>query len=297
MNRLQRQVMAKKILERRRTLQHRHLQPVVNKVLVEAMEVSQPNQLVVPKTSLEGMGRLSPQVDVNVGFTAQREKNRADQASNQVASLAGQLEAIQRAGTVGTQYNLTPDEVTTGAQLIASYKDNPVQTIQYLLTQAQANGHNVDAIVSGGTDVAAVKQMLDRALAPLVQDRQAQLDTQNTNAAALEIYNQFSGRFPDASVHEGTLARLLQDDPNLSPEAAYYKLQNFYLQKGWDWTKSLDQLMQEAATTTRVNTQPQPPDCGGVTARNVTDTAQVADVNTSTDDIIRQAMAEAGITI
>ena len=227
--------------------------------------------------------------------TGLREKNRADQATAKATELATQLEAVNNAGTIGTQYNLSPDEVTTGAQLIAAYKNNPVETIQYMLTQAQSNGHNVDAIVSGGTDMSAVKSMLDNALAPLVADRQAQIDTQETNSRALEIYNQFSSQHPDAAIHEGSLARLLQQDPNLSPEAAYYKLQNYYLQKGWDWTKNLEQLQQEAqAGQSSVNTQPQPPD-GGVALRNVTDTPRVADISTSTDDIIRQAMAEAGI--
>jgi len=227
--------------------------------------------------------------------TGLREKNRADQAAAKAAELTVQLEAVNKAGSVGTQYNLSPDEVTTGAQLVAAYKNNPVETIQYMLTQAQTNGHNVDAIVSGGTDMSAVKSMLDNALAPLVADRQAKIDTQENNDRALGIYNQFSAQHPDAAIHEGSLARLLQQEPSLSPEAAYYKLQSYYLQKGWDWTKNLEQLQQEAqAGPSSVNTQPQPPD-GGVALRNVTDTPRVADVSTSTDDIIRQAMAEAGI--
>ena len=226
--------------------------------------------------------------------TGLREKNRADQATAKVTELTTQLQAINNAGTVGTQYDLSPEEVTTGAQLIAAYKNNPVETIQYMLTQAQSNGHNVDAIISGGTDMSAVKNMLDNALAPLVADRQAQIDTQATNQRALEIYNTFSAQHPDAAIHENTLARLLQQDPNLSPEAAYYKLQNYYLQKGWDWTKNLEQLQHEAQTAPSVNTQPQPPE-GGVNIGNTTNTPKVADVSTSTDDIIRQAMAEVGI--
>jgi hypothetical protein len=71
--------------------------------------------------------------------TAQREKHRADQAASKITQLVGQLKAITDAGTVGTQFGLTPEEVTTGAQLIAQYKKNPVETIQYMLTQAQAN--------------------------------------------------------------------------------------------------------------------------------------------------------------
>ena len=230
--------------------------------------------------------------------TAQREKQRADNASRELQTAKDQLAAVNEAGNVGTQYGLSPQEVTTGAQLIAAYKKNPVEAIQYMLTQAQANGHNVDNIISGGTDMNAVKQMLDTALAPILGEHKQREDTQAAQDRAQVIYNDFHTKYPDSAVHEDTLTKLIQQDPNLSVDAAYYKLQSFYNQRGLDWTKPLDQLQQEADALQQqpsVNTQPQPPEGGSVNPNLVTDTAQVADISTSTDDIIRQAMAEAGL--
>ena len=232
--------------------------------------------------------------------TAQREKQRADASQAEVTTLKAQLEAINNAGTVGTQYSLTPEEVTTGAQIIASYKENPVETIQYMLTQAQASGHNIDAIGGGGMDMKAVQQMLNNALAPLVGEHQERADTQEATDRAQQIYNDFSSKYPDAAPHENSLARLLQQEPSLSPEAAYFKLQSYYHQRGLDWTKSLETLQTEQANQKEqapsANTQQALPD-GGVTVANVTDTSQVADVNTSTGDIIKDAMRDAGMDI
>ena len=103
-------------------------------------------------------------------------------------------------------------------------------------------------------------------------------------------------KYPDSAVHEDTLARLLNEDTSLSPEAAYFKLQSYYAKNNLDWTKSLVQLQQAAtvAATSAENTQQALPE-GSIANANVTDKPQVADVNTSTDDIIRDAMAEAGI--
>lgn len=230
--------------------------------------------------------------------TAQREKQRADQITKENDTLKSQLEAISKAGSVGQQYNLSPDEVTTGAQIVSSWKDNPVETLQYMLTQAQSEGYNVDAIVNGGADMGAMKQMLDNALSPIIGDRQQEIETREANDRATEIYTTFSTQHPDAAVHEDSLSRLLQEDNNLSVEAAYFKLQNYYLQRGLDWTKSLGQLQTEhdsGSAAPDINTQPQPPEGGSVSQAYVTDTQQVADVRTSTDDIIRQAMADAGI--
>jgi len=231
--------------------------------------------------------------------TAQREKARADATAKEVSTLQAQIEAINSAGTLSTQYDLTPEELTTGAQLIASYKNNPIETIQYMLTQAQASGHNIDAIGGGGgMDMQAVKSMLDSALSPLVKEQSDRTDTQAANDRALEIYDEFSAKYPDAAVHEGSLARLLQQEPSLSPEAAYFKLQSYYAQRNLDWTKSLETLQAEQATVkdTSANTQQAVPE-GSVVANRVTNTAQVADINTSTGDIIKDAMREAGIEI
>lgn len=232
--------------------------------------------------------------------TAQREKQRADTVSRQLETASARLDAFEKAGSVGTQYSLTPDEVVTGAQLIAAYKNNPVEAIKYMLTQAQANGHNVDDLMGGGTNMSAIKQMIENAVAPLTADHKQREDTQAVNSRAQEIYNGFIGKYPDSTVHEESLSRLIQNDPSLSLDAAYFQLKSYYLERGLNWNKSLVQLQQEQELAarqpaqTRVNTQPQPPE-GRVNQVNTTTNSRVADVSTSTDDIIRQAMLEAGI--
>ncbi len=227
--------------------------------------------------------------------TAHREKTRADGLTKEVATLTSQIEAINSAGTLGTQYGLTPEEITTGAQLIAAYKKNPVETIQYMLTQAQAQGHNVDAIAGGSVDMAAIKQLLDTSIKPLLDARNEEVDTQAANVKAQEIYNAFSAQHPDAAIHENSLARLLKQEPSLSPEAAYWKLRSYYNERSLDWTKSLEQLQNEQQLKPGANTQQALPE-GGINANSVTDATRVADVNVSTDDIIRDAIKEAGIT-
>mgnify|MGYP003632382438 CR=1 FL=1 len=228
--------------------------------------------------------------------TAQREKQRAEGLTREVETLQAQLEAINNAGSVGSQYDLSPEEVTTGAQIIAAYKNNPVETIEYMLTQAQASGHNVDAIGQNGSmNMNAVKQMVDSAIQPLVAEQYEREEIEAANDRAQEIYDNFNSQYPDSAVHEDSLARLLEQEPSLSPEAAYFKLRSYYMERNLDWTKSLEQLQSEQSSQqASVNTQQAVPD-GNVIPNRVTDTAQVADANTSTDDIIRQAMSDAGI--
>ena len=264
----------------------------------EGGDDSQQKEAGGPQDLVDGQGNLIAQGGKERRFyeTAQRERSRADNLEKELTTIKAQMDAVNNAGTLGTQYNLTPEEITTGAQIIAAYKNNPVETIQYMLTQAQASGHNIDALTTGGLDMSAVKQMLDTALQPLVSEHQERADTQAAQSRATSVYNNFMAKYPDSAVHEDTLARLLNEDTSLSPEAAYFKLQSYYARNNLDWTKSLAQLQQAAtvAATSAENTQQALPE-GSIANANVTDKPQVADVNTSTDDIIRDAMAEAGI--
>lgn len=230
--------------------------------------------------------------------TAIREKQRAGEFEAKFNTVTSQMEAIKAAGNVGTQYGLTPEEVGSGAKLMSAYKENPLGTIRYLLTQAQAAGHNVEDIAAGGLDAKAVKEMFDNALAPLVEANQARVDTQAVQVAGEKAYNEFLTRHPDAFVHQDTLAQLLASDPNLSPEAAFYKLQAFFSAKGLDWAKPLSDhqaaINPKAGEGKDGGTQVQLPG-SGTNASTELGSARVADVNVSLDTIIRDAMEEHGI--
>lgn len=224
---------------------------------------------------------------------AQTSKREVITLTKQLDDATIRLKAFDDAGSVGKQYELTPEEVVTGAQLMSSYKKDPVSTIKYMLTEAQASGHNIDDI--GTTDMTAMKKMLDEAMKPLTDQRQAELDTQENTAQAKEQYNAFMGKYPDAAVHEDTIAQLLNEDPSLSPDAAYFKLQSYYATKNLDWKMSLAMLKaQPAQTSGTENTQLALPDGNSIAPNRVTDKPEIADVNTSTGDIIKEAMAEAG---
>ena len=233
-------------------------------------------------------------------FYEQLQVNKQQNAAlnQQVQQLQGQLDAVNNAGTLGTQYDLSPEELTTGAQLVKSFKEDPVNTVKYLLTQAQAAGHNIEDIGAGGADMSAIKQMITEAISPLAAEQQQRVESEQNRQEAVKVYQGFMAKFPDANIHEDSLARLLESDKSLTPEAAYFKLKSFYLEKGLDWNTPLDthaQQEQQRQQTPEVNTQQTLPSGGNIPAQNVTDTADIADVGTSYDEIIRQSMRDAGL--
>lgn len=228
---------------------------------------------------------------------SQRFKGEAQRLTRENQGLQSQLDAIKESGNLGTQYNLTPDQLVTGAQLMRGFLDNPVETVKTLLTQAQAAGHNIDDLGNGGIDASAIKRMVDDAVKPLIAEQETRNVTQQNEQESLRIYNEFMTRYPDAKVHEGALAQLLQREQTLSPEAAYFKLRSFYLENNLDWTKPYTTILQEQQSQQgRQTPQGETLPTGGVSqeVRNVDD-PEVADVSMSFDDIIKRSMADAGI--
>jgi len=222
----------------------------------------------------------------------------------ELRELRAQVQAYQDGGSLGTQFNLTPDELSAGAQLMESFKQDPSATINQLLTQAQSQGINVDGVGGHGVDMKSMQDMINNAIQPLTEARQQELDTQRRTEEATNIYNDFFDRFPDAKVHEGAVARLLEEDQSLSLDAAYYKLQSFYASRGLDWKVPLGTYIQNAREAQQSgsngsgNTQQSVPAGGSIVPdASSTDEANLAvSADTSMSDIIRQAINESGIT-
>lgn len=235
----------------------------------------------------------------------QKERQRSNDLNTENQTLKAQVQAYEQVNSIGKELNITNEEVVSGAKIIAAYKADPIGTLNHLLTQAKASGYNIDELGGGGIDMAAVKQMIAEQLSPVTQkvvDEQRQSELQ---AQAEKEYNSFMGTYPDAKVHESTISRLLQEQPNLSLEAAYYKLQAFYHSRGFDWTKPLNVIEEEAAkktdatnsaTNVQAQNRPVPPSGGGVNNASLTDTSDPVGVDMSYEDIIRQSMGEAGIS-
>jgi hypothetical protein len=231
--------------------------------------------------------------------TAQRLRNETQQLTTRNRELTARLDALEGANTLGTQYGLSADELTAGAQLMKSWKEDPAGTVKYMLTQAQAMGHNV---ADGGTDVRAIKSMIDEALAPIRGRYESEQQQEQTRQEAQQVYNNFMASYPDAAVHQNALAQLLDNEPSLSLEAAYFKLKSAFAERGLDWNVNLEthlansqrqQGQQEIPPNRGGQQQPLP--SGSVNSGAVTDTAEIASADASFDDIIKQSMSEAGM--
>lgn len=196
------------------------------------------------------------------------------------------------------QLGLNNQEVVASLQMMANWKRDPVGVAKAMLTELQAAGHSIEGVTNAQLDMGAIARMIDSKLQPIVADRTRAQENVEVERRALEEYNAFvtDPRFQYARVHEDVLARLLQGDPRLSPEAAYFQLKSWVLENGLDFTKPLkaqyEGRMQQAPVR-----QSQPIPTGRTNAVPLREAQPFADADASYDEIVRQTMAEHGLKV
>lgn len=257
----------------------------------------------------------------------QSERTNVQNLTTQVRDLSTRLQEAERnseayhaANTIGTQLGLLPEEQVQAARLMAQYKTNPIATMQFMLAQAQENGHNVAAIAQG-FDGNAINQLIRNLTAPIAGQGQQQQqpnasqqqqtnDELNTHAA--QQAEQFFASFPDAKLHETYIARMVMDYPGMDPYAAYESLRAAVNERGLDWNAPLapqlaasaqqaDQQQQQnqqgGASANAGHQPPNLPQGRGNTGNAVTNTPTVAHESDHYDDIVKTAMKESGYRI
>lgn len=248
------------------------------------------------KTQQEQLGNVLRQVRDEIVPSYER----------QITELSAKVQAFQQVSDYTRQYNMQPEDATEAIKLFAAWKANPVATLQYILAEAKAAGHNIDGI-GPGVDTMALQRMMDQRLAPLTADHERQAAYQQAVQKANIAVQQFFGKFPDARVHEELISRLMTEQ-NLSMESAYYELKLAAAQRNLQWDKPLLAQMQQGAAQVQQQTpqqgrtpipqtgKPLPAGRSG-TGAVATDVPNVAPDSASYSDIIREAMRGAGMNV
>jgi hypothetical protein len=208
------------------------------------------------------------------------------------------LQQLQQ--TTQALHGMDPNALRVGAAIVSDLQRDPVGTLKKLLAETAAQGYKLDDI-GVGVDTLALQRMLDERL-PQRQE-QEQSDAEIEAEAVQEVTN-FYLRHADARPHDAVLGRMLRDNPGLDLETAYYELKNAFAEKGFDFSRSLQDNL--GVTSSQNNTaeqqqpNPQKPMPNGRTAtENITDVGEVKVAHEDTDmsDIIKAAMRENGMSV
>lgn len=224
------------------------------------------------------------------------QQNVLPQIKEQYSLMENQLNAYKQVVDGFKASDLSPQDIQAGFDFVRQWKKNPQDVVKFLLTNLQSNGINVDIEgMQPSINAESIKQMLDAKLQPFIQEREQRVEAQQREQEVTNEYNNFISKYPDSRVHDKTLAFMIRNDASLTPELAYYKLKNFYLQKGLDFRVPLEELAQQKQQPNVQQGIPQAPNVSENVVKNTNGQQQVAGVDVGFKDIIRQTMAEAGL--
>lgn len=235
--------------------------------------------------------------------------------ARELAGLRERHRNYEEANAVAKREGITLDEQGAAMQMFVQWKKDPIKMVSTLLTLAEQSGKDISSIrQSGGltaTDLrAAVQEIVGEAVKPfsfLTKQQEEQQQQQQLYDEVQTEYTAFIEDFPDARVHEGSIANVMRDK-GLNHREAYFAVRAFAAERGLDWNKPLaDQLLTKDGQTRQRNpsgagnNRSQMPRIGG---RGSSEAAHVeegvndqANANDSWDAIARRAMQKAGIQI
>lgn len=164
------------------------------------------------------------------------------------AGLKQKVDNYDAANAAAKQAGLTIEESALGTRIMTAWKRSPLETINFLLTQAQNQGHDVSSIRQGGAafDPAAVRDVMNELLESRFSQLQPLIDQLNQAKELDEVRDQvrneqaaFFEEFPDATQHRQVLGALMQHMDTGDPRLAWAELRVSAAQNGWDLTKPL----------------------------------------------------------
>jgi hypothetical protein len=232
-------------------------------------------------------------------------------AHSELAELRAANEAFRTASQHFASLGLEVQEMTAAANLMANWKVSPQNVIKYLLTEAQAAGHDLSSILGGaatGVDPNAIRRIIRDEVAPLTNAQTEQHRVAQAHSNAAREYQEFGQQFPEALVQEAEIASLMQRFPQMSATEAHLRLQNYALQQGYDYSQPLRPQMEarrSGAPAAPNGPTPQPANRSVLPgSRMPASNGAMTDVRTqpaaadaSTRDIVAEALREAGIML
>jgi len=234
-----------------------------------------------------------------------RAESQVQQVSKEVETLRTQLQTQEWLNGVPQRFGLNHEDVQNALALAAVYKQNPVEAARELVEMALATGANVTDILGkdagNALEMGAVKQMIEERLSPLINSHKQTEEQTNRRTQAEAKMKQFIDDHEYSELHLPVLDRMMGDNPDLSPEKAYYELKLFCARNDFDFSIPLQpqlqarkQQQQRGERPTREQ-QPAPrrglPNgrTANMSQREVGDTMQ-AEPSTSWADIIKSSM-------
>lgn len=209
---------------------------------------------------------------------------------------------------IKSTHGVEPRLLAVGTRIVQDLQRDPVGTLKKLVAETAAQGYNVEDL-GVGIDTAAIARMLEERLP---NNTQKEPTDDEVIAESRKEVSSFYSQFPDAQPHDALIANVLRDHPDLSLRSVYFMLKDSFAEKGFDWSKSLEENLKEnpqasdpqnkgdaGANNQNQNADNKPLPAGGSGNEGEfrLNNRDLAHEDLDTSDIVRAAMRESGYNV
>ena len=274
--------------------------------LVEVPNAENPNtrDLVDP---ISGRTVAKGGIERKIFEDGQRATRENNQLKNELGNAKRMLSSINEVTQEAVRLNVAPQDQVIAVRVMSDFMKDPVKTLQYLVEEVKAKGYQIPFLEQGvtpGMDMNAIARMMDQKMAPITQQRQAQMEQVQLRQRAESDLNNFLNDAPDAEPNLDVLSEMLQAQPQLTLHGAYSRMVKWAHENGLDWTQNLKQQIAAQRSQQPTNQQPATAPRRPLPGQRSASPRGAAPVNgsgaqhnenASWADIIRDSMRENGV--
>lgn len=231
-------------------------------------------------------------------------KNQLSEVSTELETLRATNKAYVDAFQAQATLGLSPEEAHEGVKLVADFKQDPIKTLEGILTSLKSAGIDISSLNLGDVNTNATVDAVKKQFQPILDEHEQQrLQKETYQKAKVEVDN-FVDEFPDAEQHLDFIGNTLANNSNLkSLPDTWMRIKLFAYDKGLDLSKplgpQLDGTAPAQAPERQVEKKPLMGGNGGggtMTQDNITEIKpQSASSNASYAEIIRGVMKDNNI--
>lgn len=244
-------------------------------------------------------------VERRIYENAQRWERQARQNEQQISTLNAELRGLREGNQLASQLGVSPQEQVAAVRMLADFKRDPVGTLQAVIAEMQAKGHQLPFLQNaGGLNLQSIERMLDNRLAPLTNQQRQQQQQQEHEERARQELDGFLQTYPHAQNNLDVVGKIMQGE-GLSLRDAYIRLIDWAQDNGFDYRQPLAPQVEARNQQSNGNSTGQQPRSTSrplpgqrsATGGGGVNQPRVFDENASYTDIVRAAMAEAGLPV
>jgi hypothetical protein len=138
------------------------------------------------------------------------------------------------------QNGINNEQMLIGVNFIKEYMSNPVQTVKKMLTDLENRGYDINNLDGEVNDKKRIEDIIEERIKPFKEEREKRLQYEQRRTEMQKQVQEFYNNYEHSQIHTNEIVQL---GKRIGGDyvSAYYKLREYYVKNGLDFSKGLSE--------------------------------------------------------